>query len=321
MSKRALLIGVDRYEHFDSLTRCVDDAIQMEALLTTHWDGSPNYHCTRLSTDSNDVTEASLRAAVRKLTKGANPGDDLLFYFSGHGTIADGEGTLVTQEAMPDDVGFPMHELLRRVNRCGAGSIMVVLDCCYSGEMGNTGTAGEINQVVLSEGVTILSASGPNETSREGGLNSLFTGLVISALDGGGADIRGYVSAASIYAYVEQALGPWQQRPMYKSYARKLAPLRLCKPTITDKVLRQLPTLFRSPDTLLRLDPSWEITEVEVQNPENVNKFNLLKKLRNGRLLDTEGDNDLYYLALDSKTASLSPLGQMYWQLAKKGII
>jgi len=319
MSKRALLVGVDDYEYFDNLSCCVDDAKQMEALLKTHADKSPNYHCTRLSSDRDEVTEGSLRVALRKLTSGANQGDDLLFYFSGHGMIIDGEGALVTQDARPNDVGFPMYELLRRVNRCGAGSVMIILDCCHSGEMGITGNGGTINQTTLSEGVTILSASSPHEVSQEGMLNSLFTELVMAALSGGAADVRGYVSAASIYAYVEQALGPWQQRPMYKSYAPRLDPLRLCTPSVPDEILRQLPTLFRGPDAALNLDPTWEITS-KPNNPENVKKFDLLKILRDGRLLDRGGEN-LYDLALDSGAVRLTPLGRLYWQLANKGII
>jgi len=233
--------------------------------------------------------------------------------------VVDGEGALVTQDARPDDVGFPMYELLRRVNRCDAGSVMIILDCCYSGEMGNTGDGSDINQTTLSEGVTILSASNSNEVSQEGVLNSLFTSLVMAALEGGAADVRGYVSAASIYAYVEQALGPWQQRPLYKSYAQRLPPLRLCKPATPDKVLRHLPELFAGPEASIQLDPSWEFTKGN--DPENVKKFDLLKKLRNGRLLDTEEGLDLYFLALQSKTARLTPLGRLYWHLAKKGAI
>ncbi len=319
MSRRALLVGVDQYDHFDNLSCCVDDAMQIEALLKTHEDGSPNYHCTRLSSDRDGITEASLRAALRKLTNDASKNDDLLFYFSGHGMIIDGEGALVTQDAKPNDVGFPMYELLRRINRCGAGSVMIILDCCHSGEMGNTSNGGTINQTTLSEGVTILSASTPHQKSQEGLLNSLFTELVMAALEGGAADVRGHVSAASIYAYVEQALGPWQQRPMYKSFAPRLDPLRFCRPSVPDEVLRQLPVLFRGPDASLKLDPSWEVTH-ELQDPDNVAKFDLLKILRDGRLLNRHGKN-LYDLALESGSVLLTPLGRLYWQLAKKNII
>jgi hypothetical protein len=44
---------------------------------------------------------------------------------------------------------------------------------------------------------TTVTKPGPTETSQEGLFNSLFTGLVIAALEGGGGDIRGHVSADS----------------------------------------------------------------------------------------------------------------------------
>lgn len=319
MAKQALLVGVDHYLNFDELHCCVRDAKKMEELLSHHADGSDNFACSTLLSTPGElvVTEASLRAALRKLTREATKDDDLLFYFSGHGMVLDGEGALVTQNAIPDDVGFPMYELLRLVNRCGAGSMMVILDCCHSGEMGNTGDAKDVHQATLSEGVTILSASGVDEASEQGIFNSLFTELVCAALEGGGADIRGYVSAASVYAYVERAMGPWQQRPLYKSYAKTLKPLRLCQPIAADEDLHRLPELFRGPTAPLQLDPSWEHSEGN--DPENVRKFNVLKKLRNGSLLATEDDMDLYYLALNSKTARLTPLGRLYWKLARRG--
>ena len=43
------------------------------------------------------------------------------------------------------------------------------------------------------------------------------------------------VSAAAIYAYVEEALGPWDQRPIYKSNATNLSPFRHCKPDLSDE--------------------------------------------------------------------------------------
>ena len=322
MAREALLVGVSRYESdgFPDLFCCVNDARAMETMVGTHWNDERNFFCTRLTTDEGNVGEAELRSAVRKLMQDAQSDDDLLFYFSGHGTICDGDGYLVTQDAEPDNPGYPMAELLRRVNRCRARSVLIVLDSCHSGEMGNTGDAGDLHQATLSQGVTILSASSPTQESREGQEYSLFTELVLAALAGGAADVRGHVSAASIYGYVEQVLSPLQQRPMYKSHARQLEPVRKCEPAVPDGVLRNLPDLFaRGPDRPVQMDPTWEITETN-HLPENVEKFNTFKMLRNGRLLTTEDNLDLYYVALGSKHVLLTPLGKLYWRLAKERI-
>ena len=51
----------------------------------------------------------------------------------------------------------------------------------------------------------------------EGLDGGIFTNLVLAALEGGAADLRGHVTPGSIYAYVDQALGAWDQRPIFKT--------------------------------------------------------------------------------------------------------
>ena len=208
-----------------------------------------------------------------------------------------------------------MQELLDAANDSGVGSILLILDCCHSGSLGNTGGEPGRERTTLREGVTILAASSAAQLSQEGLEYSVFTGLVLSALDGGAASVRGDVTAAAVYGYVEQALGSWQQRPMYKSHARLLNPIRQCVPSVPDETLRELTTLFRSPYAKVQMDPTFEHTEDE-STPENVQKFDTFKVLRNSNLLTTEDGLDLYFAALKSKSVRLTPLGKFYWQLA-----
>jgi len=220
------------------------------------------------------------------------------------------------------DPGLPMDELLSMANRSKARSILLILDCCYSGHLGNPAILqGDLeSHAYLREGVTILAASRPTQPSVEVEGHGIFTKLVLEALSGGATDVRGRISAASIYAYVEQALGDWEQRPLYKSHANHLPPVRLCEPAIPDDLLRELSDIFPSADSLFSMDPSFEYTEPSA-NPAHVALFDKFKLLRNARLLLTEEKKDLYFVALKSKSVKLSPLGQFYWNLAKKGRI
>lgn len=316
MSRIALIVGIDSYDNFRNLSSCVNDAYAMEEMLKRHWNGDKNYACERLTSDSQKVTTASLRRAVKKSLRDVTSGD-VVFYFSGHGVASETGGFLVSQNGEQDDEGFPMSELMRYANQSRADSILLILDCCQSGELGNTDDSPYLNQVTLSEGVTILAASNAEQESQEGLENSLFTALVLSALDGGAADIRGKVSAASIYAYVEQNCTAWQQRPMYKSHAMKLNEIRQCEHSVEDRLLRELPKLFRKgPQEQFQMDPSFEETE-ECCIAENVEKFHKFKLLRNARMLSTQDSKDLYYCALDNLWVQLTPVGQLYWKLAK----
>jgi uncharacterized caspase-like protein len=321
---RALIVGIDQYDNdLRPLTGCVNDAKAMKEVLECHEDGGKNFHCRLLiNSDKYKITRKLLREQWSELFD--NYYEDTLFYFSGHGHPTAVGGYIVTQDAEPGDPGLNMNELLTLANKSRAKSVLLILDCCFAGGLGDPtilqGSGGVENIALLREGLTILAASRPMQTAALVGKYSLFTNLVVGALRGGAADVRGHVSAAAIYAYVEQALDSWDQRAVYKSHAYMLNPVRRCKPYVSDALLRELPKIFDEFDDKYRLDSSYEFTE-PTANPEHVALFNKFKTLRNARLLATEGDKDLYYVALESLTIELTPLGQYYWQLANvKGI-
>jgi len=60
--------------------------------------------------------------------------------------------------------------------------------------------------------VSLLTASRGEQVSVEDAGGGIFTSLVVDALQGGAADILGDVTAPSVYAYLEAALGAWDQR-------------------------------------------------------------------------------------------------------------
>ena len=320
-SKRALLVGIDHYQNVNPLTGCVADARGMCEILERNADGSPNYEC-RLLTSANGpaITREYLRAQWHNLFDSFD--GHILFHFSGHGTPTRAGGVLVTQEGTHGDPGLSMEELLVLASRSPAKSVLLLIDCCYAGQAGDPallqGVGNGPGQALIREGLTILAASRSTETAREVAGNGVFTKLLLGALAGGAADVRGRVSAASIYAYVEQALGSWDQRPMYKSYADHLPPVRLCKPSVPDSLLRELPSLFPKEDSLYRLDPTYEHTE-KTAKPGHVAIFNKLKVLRNANLLTTKSGKDLFFIALEAGWVKLTPLGQLYWKLAAKG--
>jgi hypothetical protein len=327
--RRALLVGISVYDnHEEELVCAEDDAACMGDMLKQQWNGSAftrNYDCNLLTSGKSRITRASLSASIRGLFSELS-GGEALFYFSGHGLESDDGGYLVTQEADAEHPGYPMKELMDAANHSG-GSVLIILDCCHSGQIGNITDGHGFNHVELGEGVTVLAASTALQVAEEGGMdNSLFTGLVLGALDGGAADVRGRVSAASVYGYVEQALGSWQQRPVYKSHAKRLRAIRCCKPTISDELLYELPVLFKHRGYRFQMDPSYEHSEEDHAVPEHVVIFKKFKEFRNAGLLTTEEDEDgkvkdLYFVALESLHVWLTPLGQFYWDLADKNRI
>ncbi len=255
MTKRALVVGIDQYDRVGPLNGCVADATSMAALLDRNDDGSLNFDCRVLTSPGPvPITRAVLREQWDDLFRHFD--GDVLFYFSGHGTPTSLGGYLVTQDGTPGDPGLAMNDIVTLANRSRARTVLLILDCCFSGSVGNPPNlqSDVENQAQLREGVTILAASRPTEPAMEVGGHGVFTKLVIGALRGGAADVRGRVSAASVYAYAEAALGAWDQRPLYKSHAARLDPIRTCEPKVSDAILRELPTYFRRPDYEFQLD-------------------------------------------------------------------
>lgn len=322
MPRKALFIGINQYDNFPSLRSCTADAIAMESILARNENKTINFVSKSfVDSDSQRITRAFLRNKLQALFSVDFDGE-ALFYFSGHGTASKHDGYLVTQDGQVDDYGISMNELLVLANNSKAKSVILILDCCHSGQLGNLPNiqGGNVNQAQLREGVTILAASKSSQPAVEIEGHGAFTQLLISALLGGAADVRGRVSVASVYAYAEQALNnPWGQSPVYKSHADCLPQLRLCKPVVEDSDLRLLPQIFSTPTSIVQMDPSFEHSRKKVAIKSNVELFDKFKCFRNANLLVTQTGKDLYYTALKYEGVRLTLLGQFYWNLAQKG--
>lgn len=317
MDKRALIVGINQYDHMPVLSGCVPDATSMRDVLAAHDGGSPNFHCRLLTSPGKvPITRGTLRNQWRELFHEFR--DDVLFYFSGHGMPTDVGGYLVTQDGTPDDPGLPMDDLITMANNSAARSVLVILDCCFSGAAGNPAAVqgGSASRAILREGVTVLAASRATEVAMEVGGHGVFTNLILGALRGGAADVRGRVSAASIYAYAEAALGAWDQRPLYKSHAARLEPVRLCEPKVSDELLRELPTYFPGDDQEYPLDMSYEET-CPAARPEHVAIFKKFKRLQIAGLLRPKNGDDLYWTCERSGHVVLTALGKFHLQLVR----
>ncbi|MEG3085642.1 caspase family protein [Sphingomonas sp. PB2P12] len=318
--RRALLVGIDRYCTAPQLFCCVSDAEALEPVLSRNHDLSRNYTCELLTSEKDGAIEAAvLRRALERLFD--NPDADVLFYFSGHGAANSFGGHLMMHGSNRDDPGFPMRELVDRANtfaRECRRNVLIILDCCYAGAAGSDDEViGNLdNDARLNEGVTILAAARHRQKAVEAGSHGAFTRLVLGALEGGAADVRGRVSAASIYAYAEGVLGALDQRPIYKSHAASLEPVRLCDPAVPDDILRQLPVLFPDPHDDHRLAPTYEWTNASAI-PEHVLLFKTFKRLQVAQLLRCLTGVDMFDTAIASETVMLTPLGRFYWELAR----
>ncbi len=312
--RRALIVGIDDYPRAP-LSGCTNDAKAIRAVLETHGTGSPNFQVKLVTSPPDEVTRSKLREVIEKLF--VTDCDIALLYFSGHGFVRSADGYIVTKDSERYDEGIAMTEILAMANNSPVKNKVIILDCCYSGKMGTPNIQGG-GVAQLSEGLTVLTASRDSEVAMEQGGSGVFTQLVVDALKGGAADLRGHITPGSIYAYVDQALGAWDQRPIFKTNITRFTSLREVTPQVPLETLRKLADYFPSPQNERALDPSYEDT-VAGHNPENVAVFKDLQKMEGVGLVVPIGEEHMYYAAMNSKGCKLTALGAQYWRLANEG--
>jgi hypothetical protein len=314
--RKALIIGIDDYSDAP-LSGCVRDATQMASVLERNGDGSPNFDIQLITSPAATVERASLRAGVEELFQGDN--DVSLLYFSGHGYIDATGGYLVTTDHSKYEEGMSMDVILNMANASKVKNKIIILDCCYSGAAGSPAILGE-KHALLAEGMSVLTASRSDESALEVDGSGVFTSLVIDALGGGAADLRGNVTPGSLYAYVDEALGAWDQRPIFKTNVTSFVKLRVVPPKVPLETLRKITEYFPEPSSEHQLDPTYEFEEPG-HDPANVAIFKDLQKLEGAALVVPVGEEHMYHAAINSRSCRLTALGFQYWRLAHEGKI
>src|SRR5690606_35022377 len=119
----------------------------------------------------------------------------------------------------------------------------------------------------------------------------VFTTLFVDALSGSAANLTGDITPGSVYAHIDQSLGAWEQRPVFKTNVRQFVSLRKSTPAIAIEDLRRITEFFPSPGTVFKLDPTFE-PEMKGRDdgmpppdPENNRKFAILQRYNRLNLL------------------------------------
>jgi hypothetical protein len=317
--RRALVIGINYYEHISKLHGCVDDAHSVKSALERHADGSVNFGVKLLTgTGSTDVVNRhDLKQAVRELFSGEN-GEIALLYFAGHGHIETTGGYLCCSDCINGDDGLPLSEIMTLANESKFANRIIILDSCYSGIVGSRPISTTISEI--SNGVTILTASTAEQYADEDSDGGVFTNLLVDALSGAAANLLGEITPGSVYAHIDQSLGTWTQRPVFKTNVQKFISLKRIQPAISLEFLQMLPVLFPEAGFEFSLDPSFE-PESDNPNPDNTKIFAILQRYNRVNLAVPIGAPHPYFAAMQSKTMKLTALGEHYRRLAQKGQI
>jgi hypothetical protein len=139
--KRALLIGINKYQAVPKLQGSINDIETMRQILITRWGFSEKYIAVL---KDEAATRAGILAALDQFVKESGPQDTVYFHFSGHGSqVEDLNGdekddgldeTIVPQDGRSGDVRDITDDELDAVfARLRAKNAFIVLDSCHSG--------------------------------------------------------------------------------------------------------------------------------------------------------------------------------------------
>lgn len=316
--RKALIVGIDFYESINPLFGCVNDAYNVKSVLERNADGSVNFAAKLMTATSkaNSITRKELKISVEQLFEGDS--EIALFYFAGHGYIESVGGYLCASDCETGDDGLSLHEVIHLANKSKAKNKVIILDSCHSGVAGCK--VGDNMSSELTDGMTILTASTDEQYSQEKNGSGVFTSLLVDALSGAASNLMGEITPGSVYAHVDQSLGAWEQRPVFKTNVRNFVSLRKIQSPIDFQDIRKLIEFFPEPGYQFNLDPSYEPDSPNPDRQKNED-FAILQKLNRVNLVVPVGAEHMYYAAMNSKSCKLTVLGEHYRRLVEKDLI
>ncbi|MEM9272303.1 MAG: caspase family protein [Cyanobacteria bacterium P01_F01_bin.143] len=174
----AIAIGINQYENLSNLKYAVRDA----ELMKIWFEEEARFDKVYLFTDSSpQITDADQpynsqpnRATLRRFLRARferpflSAGDNLWFFFSGHGMRHGNRDYLLPSDVDPhpdelESSAIALAYVTERLRRCGADNIVLILDACRD-ESGSKGLGiGEEKQ----QGVITIASCSPAESSYE----------------------------------------------------------------------------------------------------------------------------------------------------------
>ncbi|MEH2023057.1 nSTAND1 domain-containing NTPase [Nostoc sp.] len=227
MSRDGLVVGINTYDRLKSLNAPAADGEAIAQILQQYGE----FQVTRLPAVKDKEnqtirigkqTKVSLtqleRAIVQLFKPDGKPPDTALLYFSGHGlrkNLGIQEGFLATSEVNPDagNWGLSLQWLRRLLQESEVRQQIVILDCCYSGEVLNFAEA-DPGDRGKGRDRCFIAASRNFEVAYED-INSQHSVLTAALLKGLEPKQERWVSNYTLVDLLNQEHHPFPQRPIF----------------------------------------------------------------------------------------------------------
>jgi response regulator of citrate/malate metabolism len=233
-----LSIGIAKYSAIKPLKKAVTDASDMARTLLNN--GYTKENCCLLT--DQDATKAKISDALNWLAASATADDTVVIFFSGHGLRRIG-GFKPGEYLCPVDTDvmdlentcISSTEFTNALKAIRAGRLVVLIDSCHSGGVGETKAIGTTVKSGLSEDTYNLFAKNTGD-SKQGRViiascksdevswelpemdNGLFTHYLLEGLHGEAARLDGKVPIMRLFEYVSDRVSQHRaQHPIIKA--------------------------------------------------------------------------------------------------------
>jgi hypothetical protein len=190
----ALVIGNDSYANVPRLQKAVNDAQAIGAELQ---------RLGFVVRRAENLDQRAMSRALVAFQADIQPGDQALFYYSGHGFEIGGTNYLLptdvpavqtNEQDLIKDAAFPVDRIIDGIRQRGAGTAILILDACRDNPFASAGTRSlpgtrGLARVDAPEGVFVLMSAGAKQAAldrlsdSDTNPNSIFTRTFLGELD------------------------------------------------------------------------------------------------------------------------------------------
>lgn len=202
--RHALVIGIDTYAHVENLRKARNDARAMATALEQQGFET----ILRLDSDL-----PGLLSALNDLVQTIEQGDEVVFYYAGHGVEIGGQNYLLPadipsldpgREMMVERLAVPLNAVVETIRAKGARVSVLIIDACRDNPFARRGTRSlggtrGLSRADPPEGTFILYSAGAGQAAmdelpdNDPNPNSVFTRSLLEHIGRPGVELRDMV--------------------------------------------------------------------------------------------------------------------------------
>ena len=221
VESRALIIGINSYQHVSPLIHACNDAKAVAQMLVDQFI-FPKKNI-ELLLDANATRDSILRAYLSFANSEVIGTDDrILVFFAGHGHTLSGRrgetGFLVPVDGKPDDLASLIRwdQLTLNADLVPAKHMLFLMDACYGGlALTRTtippGSMRFLKDMLQRYARQVLTAGKPDEAVADSGGtragHSIFTSYLLDGMEGAAVPTGGILTGHGLMAYVHDKVG------------------------------------------------------------------------------------------------------------------